>query len=372
MEQLAPHERVWVDKAFMTDDPIHGSFSCDECHGGNPSDGSWQTAHEGVIRDPSRERLDETCGACHSEIVKTHKTSLHATLEPYVKAIDLRSTRDRKKYQVMDQARKDHCITCHASCGECHISRPASVEGGLLDSHFFKKKPPMKETCTACHGSRVDREYFGKNEGIPPDVHRQNYFNCIKCHSGAELHGDGREYDHRYEVASAPQCVDCHESIYSDAGENVSQHLVHQNNVSCQVCHSMPYKNCYSCHVGRDSFDLKYFKTEPSEMDIKIGLNPLKSERRPETFVTVRHIPADHDLFSYYVDDALTNFDAAPTWKFATPHTIQRQTPQNSDCNNCHGNKELFLSTADVRPEYRTANRDVIVPPDMVPDRITR
>ena len=55
------------------------------------------------------------------------------------------------------------------------------------------------------------------------------------------------------------------------------------------------------------------------------------------------------------------HFDALPTWKYATPHNIQRTTPQNQECNNCHGQADLFLAADDVDPDELEANKDVIV-----------
>jgi thiosulfate/3-mercaptopyruvate sulfurtransferase len=72
-------------------------------------------------------------------------------------------------------------------------------------------------------------------------------------------------------------------------------------------------------------------------------------------------VPIDRDSFSYYGEDLLPNFDSLPTWKYATPHNIQRITPQNESCNACHGNDEIFLTADDVGPDELEANRDVIV-----------
>ena len=367
MEQLAPHEKVYVSKSWFANDPIHSGLGCEFCHGGDPDDDNWRTAHDGVYKDPSWENLDTSCGMCHAEIAKNFATSLHATLRPYEDVIRLRATPDTGKYETVNMARENHCTSCHASCGTCHISRPDEVEGGLLAGHSFVARPPMAETCTACHGSRIDREFFGKNEGMKPDVHQQRFMQCSDCHTADEMHGDGNEYENRYTVENGAQCVRCHESIYSEPTEYTAQHVIHRDLTSCQVCHSMPYKNCYSCHVGKDQNGLSYFKTEPSEMGFKIGLNPMQSDQRPERYVTVRHIPIDHGLFDYYLEDALSNFDLVPTWKMATPHTISRKTPQNESCNNCHGNRELFLQESDVRPEYLEANRNVVVPDMLVP-----
>ena len=53
MEPLAPHEKLYVDEEFLEEDVNHGEIGCDTCHGGDPDDPNWETAHTGLIRDPS-------------------------------------------------------------------------------------------------------------------------------------------------------------------------------------------------------------------------------------------------------------------------------------------------------------------------------
>lgn len=368
MEPLAPHEKIWVDSS-IAEDEYHGDLGCEECHGGDPSDPNWKTAHEGVVKDPSYPDPSYTCGACHESIAENYDKNLHVTLAPFKKMIDMRASDDPEVHKKVDQARKRHCSECHSSCGQCHISRPEAVDGGLLEGHLFQKKPPMHTVCTTCHGSRIEKEYMGKNEGIPPDVHKKKYFKCSKCHTAEEMHGDGKDYANRYEVENGPKCVDCHEDIYEPDADNPKNHWIHKDQVSCQVCHSMPYKNCYSCHVGTDKQGFKYYKTKPSKMQFKIGLNPLQSEKRPEEFITLRHVQVDQETFDFYVKDGLTDFDALPNWKLTTPHNIQRRTPQNKTCNSCHGKEVLFLLEKDVNPEDHKANKDVVVPPEKLPQK---
>jgi hypothetical protein len=368
VEPLAPHEKIFVDSE-IAEDENHGELGCHECHGGDPNEPDWSKAHKGVVKDPSYPDPSETCGSCHDDIAENYKTSLHVTLSPYKKMIDMRANTDKAVHAKVDEAREAHCTSCHSSCGQCHISRPEAVEGGLLEGHIFQKKPPMHLVCTACHGSRIQKEYFGKNKGMSPDIHQQKYFKCNKCHKADEMHGDGKDYANRYEVENGPKCVDCHQKIYEPKSENAKNHWIHKDQVSCNVCHSQPYKNCYSCHTGKDKLGYKYFKTKGSPLDFKIGINPLQSKKRPEKFVTVRHVPVDQDTFKFYVEDGLKNFDKLPTWKLATPHNIRRQTPQNKTCNSCHGNKDLFLLTKDVKEKYLKANKDVIVSTDMLPEK---
>ena len=365
---MAPHERVFVDPEFAEDEN-HGEIGCAECHGGNPEAPGFEAAHVGVVRDPSLLESERGCGACHDDIAETARTSLHVTLEPYRLTMEQRAGDDPAVRAKLAQARGAHCDSCHATCGQCHVSRPTSVGGGLLERHLFQKQPPTRTTCTACHGSRIEKEFFGLNEGVQADAHRLKRMECQACHTGAELHGDGKAYASRYAVAAAPTCLGCHEDILADGAPAAETHRQHREAASCEVCHAQPYKNCASCHVGRNEAGLAYFKTQANWLDIKIGRNPAPSPRHPEKFVVVRHVPVDRHTFDFYAEDALARFDRLPTWKLATPHNIQRKTAQNAECNNCHGSGKLFLRKADVVPAERNANRDVIVTDEQVPAR---
>jgi thiosulfate/3-mercaptopyruvate sulfurtransferase len=96
-------------------------------------------------------------------------------------------------------------------------------------------------------------------------------------------------------------------------------------------------------------------------MDFKIGRNPLRSEDRPWAYVLVRHVPVARDTFGFYGEGLLPEFADQPTWKYATPHNIQRETPQNQSCECCHCNEDLFLMADDVAADEIAANANVIV-----------
>jgi len=378
---LEPYEKVLVDSDFLDEDEdVHGQVSCEQCHGGNPESNDYKTAHKGVSKDPTYPDPSKTCGECHAmddegghpEIAGKNSSNLHVNLAPFKSKIYLRANSDPCVRDKIDSAMGTHCSACHSSCGQCHVSRPDSVEGGFIEGHLFQKTPPVDTNCTSCHGSRVGKEFHGENECVPADVHHlEACMGCKECHSGDEMHGIGvsKKPADRYEVANRARCEDCHTMADPEkpAGDSKAKelvhpsHAIHQGKVSCQVCHSMPYKNCYSCHVGKDKSGVPYFETEPSTMDFKIGLNPQVTEDRPEKYVTVRHIPISPKLFDFYVKDALTDMDKAPTWKFATPHNIQLKTPQNETCLACHGNNKLFLTKKDAESWEVKANKDVFV-----------
>ena len=364
MPQLEAWEQVFVsDEDFF--ETTHGDLGCIACHGGDGQSQGMAAAHTGMVRDPDS---IETCSSCHNDISTTDAMSLHSTLDGYLTVLAER-TGSEELSPGLELAFDNHCAGCHTSCGQCHVSRPTSAGGGLLDGHSFKNPPPMNLTCTGCHGSRINDEYKGKNATAdggmyPADVHfNPGGMACFDCHGDAEMHGDVPEQDHRYDDA-AVECIDCHPDVEGGADGN-QQHSIHSGNLSCQVCHSVDYKNCYSCHVQTSDEGTPYFKIEPSEMAFYIGKNAKPTEQRPWSYTVLRHVPIDPESFSFYGTNLLPEFDARPTFAPATPHNIQRNTPQNASCDTCHGNESLFLTADKVLPEELAANQDVIV--DVLP-----
>lgn len=395
-----PQVEAWR-KVFMSDaefmESTHGKIGCTLCHGGNSSSGyssieDKDFAHTGLVADPS----DISCSGCHYEIACVNEDSLHTTLSGMKYALETRGG-NLEEGSSLAIAFENHCAECHTSCGQCHVSIPDQSGGGFVYNHEFLGTPTMSYNCTACHGSRVGDEYTGGNVVCPDDecygeiyeyfcgifdgditiaadLHYEAGMKCSSCHT-SELHGSTEAVGTRYDNTDTIACVDCHEEVLTDAIEqhqqHVAQHVYHQDgdtSLSCQVCHSITYKNCYSCHVALDDNDLPY-RTSETEMGFKIGRNPLKSEHRPYDYVVLRHAPVSIDTFVYYGEGLLPDFDDLSTWKYATPHNIQLATPQNESCNACHGHDELFLRDEDVIDDEEAANQLVMV--EKAPDPVS-
>jgi len=335
--QVEAWQKVLVNADFT--ESTHGRMGCRTCHRGPDGENLFEVAHEGVVTDPSAgEAAVCANAACHGDVVETVRTSLHFTQNGYFTSYQARAgmALDDAGYAEMFAAR---CASCHGTCGQCHVSRPVSVRGGLVAGHTFLASPSQTENCTACHGSRVGDEFRGRNEGIAADTHRRRGMNCMDCHDGMELHGDGTTPEDRYANDAGPQCTACHEDADSPDAE-LAYHATHGGKVACQVCHSVSYRNCYSCHVQIEAQALRF----PSEMDFRIGRNVEPTQRRPYGYVVVRHVPVAPDTFEPWGLE-LADYDAVPTWRLATPHNIQKNTPQTESCDNCHGNLDLFLTT---------------------------
>ena len=369
MPPVEAWQKVFVDpEKFIASDPHAKVANCIQCHGGVGGTQDAAAAHKGVVTDPTAKAESATrlCGACHADITKTQVKSLHFDNHGYDTIIGQRL--NPAMQAAWDKAEANHCSSCHTTCGQCHVSQPTSVGGGLISGHQFKKVQAFTRTCTGCHGSRVNNEYTGRNEGLPADVHwTKAGMACFKCHTGAQLHGMTGQPSMRYDCKPAHACTDCHPNAVAGKGQ-VQQHNLHGDKLACQVCHSVAYKSCYSCHLQTNDKGQPFFKIEPSVMTFKIGLNPLKSTDRPWNYVVLRHAPVDPNSFGFYGKDILGKFNALPTWKYATPHNIERSTPQTKTCNGCHGNAAIFLNEKDLKPYELEANKSVIpakIPPAM-------
>lgn len=366
MAPVEPWERVWIDAETFTED-VHSYINCTECHAGQSVD-DFELAHDGlktsVVTSP------EVCGDCHVDNGFPAFESLHNTLKGYDTALYERSAPEH--YDALEEMEANHCNSCHATCGDCHVSTPSSAGGGLTDGHVFQASPSMSQNCTACHGSRVKDEFYGAHEETSSDVHFRNRMDCMECHSADEMHGmDMEGVDHRYDGEQSPACEDCHDDIAMGEDTEIRAHYRHQpDTMSCQVCHSQSYINCVNCHVEQNEDGLAFFTVEDNFMGFYIGRNPEITEERPYRYVPVRHVPIDPDSFSFYGENLLPNFDERPTWVYATPHNIQRVTSQAALCTHCHDNESVWLFEDAVAESELEANRDVIVEelPEMYDD----
>ncbi len=324
---------------------------------------------------PSSAVRDSICYDCHTGIVSRFEDSLHAQtrgISGHDEAIVLDragpETRD-VLLPVLDR----QCNRCHVTgCGDCHVSRPRQADGGLIDGHVFNRTPDSRFNCMGCHGSRVEREFLGTGESdvceLTADVHWDpGEMECVACHTGAWMHGQTQPFDDRYSNPSPPRCEMCHDA--SAAFMGIEYHDAHAHAdaavyLQCQVCHAQDYNNCVGCHVGEGDDGVGYYVNSGSYFDLKIGRNYLKSAEKPWDYVVVRRIPVVPDTFDEYVEGALTEFDVAPTFKYATPHSIARVTRQAASCEACHDDGSVFLTAEDLAAltaEEQRANAPVVV-----------
>jgi hypothetical protein len=372
----APHYEPY-DRVFMGGDGFdlykessHYTIGCVGCHNGTDGTDDKVLAHSGDFISHPSSNADAKCSKCHEQIVGNFHTSLHNGTGQKRKVTirsGLSGPEDFDKlpaHQIEGYTR--NCATCHGTCGNCHVVRPPIAGGGLSNGHNFEKKPDMVNVCVACHVSRGGHAYLGVAPGTKPDVHLTKLsFNCLSCHNGAELHGDGKVVEQRYAYDKLPACTDCHNGIQT---KNV-YHTVHYTDMNCQVCHSQDYNNCGSCHIHGEGARV------PSYLGYKIAVNPIPDVKTGYKFTLVRRTLAAPDNWEKYGVSQYANFDAFPTYNYASPHNILRWTsrtevaPGDACSYNCHvrhnggtvSNKNLYLFNSDLLEWEKTATGSITV-----------
>jgi thiosulfate/3-mercaptopyruvate sulfurtransferase len=396
VDPVDPWKKVYIELSEGTANTVGGldmhmaNLSCVDCHKGDPKQpNNKELAHKGFIKDPSdfikdaNGNLVNSCmgSGCHDNIANNYQHSLHQNLYGEKRMVALRSsvsTFEECPSSTVEGFNHE-CASCHATCGDCHISVPNSAGQGFLDDHRFKKTPDETNNCMACHGSRVSFDYLpNAEEGTHGDVHKEKGMDCLSCHSKKEMHsavGD-KENTHRYNYSELPSCEDCHSGL-SSANK---YHEKHMDDMTCFVCHSSKkYNNCTDCHVNHQWKTDDYYQANNPAEDFRIGINPL-TEHSEAKFALLRHIPIAPNSYSYWGEGSadLPAYDSHPSWKYTSPHNIQKitfmtDTTGEKKCyDNCHTkdgfgnseNKQYYLFKNYIQtnwPDEVNANRGVVV-----------
>jgi thiosulfate/3-mercaptopyruvate sulfurtransferase len=367
-----PYDRVYMGgdgyAAFQESD--HYAMGCVACHNGVDNTADKDEAHSGdFIAHPS-DVAAEKCGTCHNNTVARFETSIHNGTGQMRKVAMRNGGSSYEDFADLPQHQREgysqNCATCHADCGTCHVVRPPIKGGGLADGHNFIKTPDMLNVCVGCHTSRGGHAYLGVATGTVPDVHlTNNDFDCLDCHSGSEMHGDGTMVEQRYAYSRLPKCENCHSGI-NTAND---YHSAHYDDFNCQVCHSQDYNNCGSCHVHGEGARI------PAYQGFKIAVNPLPLIKPDYDLALVRRAPAAPDSWQEYGVSESSTFAALPTYNYTTPHNILKwtsrtQVEEGQTCAyNCHirneggtlVNKEYYLFEEDLLDWEVAATQSITV-----------
>lgn len=362
---------LYVDLKLMA---AHGDVDCISCHTqlNNTEEAATPNWHAATIRDPSADG-GQVCASCHGqEMVDTFKASLHFTMNGVAKGLCERLKQTPNSQELFDEIFFEPemymgCNTCHATCGQCHVSKPNITGGGLLNSHAFGKPSP-ESSCAPCHYENADYHQ-------EVDVHATKHgLSCLDCHTDlVEFHGrsladmpEGKlHYKGPDSKATGPietnmkndvvqvTCEQCH-------AEKVQDHPVkgvdHFSKMDCAACHSLPYSNCFGCHDGeKPEYVGAWGNGDPDTLNVKLGLSIPGDPNSKLT--TLNHAGMAEGAFGEGAPVIDTKNPATKSmWTAFASHFIAT-TPLVSDaakasgkmCDNCHnGNLEIFLQAKDL------------------------
>ena len=195
-ELLAPVETFKMD--------IHQKFglSCEDCHGGNPTEEDIDLAKDKTFKGtPKRSRIPEFCAFCHSDsrYIRRFNPSLR------IDQLNLYWTSKHGQLLKKGDTKVALCTDCHATHGIQAATHPKSWT--------FPWNIP--ETCSRCHS---DKDYM-KDYKIPTKQW-DDYKESVHAHALFEK-----------KDLSAPVCNDCHSNHGTSPPEITSIAYV------CRQCH---------------------------------------------------------------------------------------------------------------------------------------
>ena len=350
-----------VSNEFLS--TAHGSLGCITCHGGE-NVAVKEQAHTGMNPYPSRD-YEASCAACHSDVTSDFDTAIHFNLNGMKNGLaEFANVTSLSESPHHEENFDNDCYKCHATCGDCHVSRPKNFSQGLIAQHSFAATPSMEESCYACHNARNAGEFMGK-VGFGSDIHFEKGMTCMDCHPQSNFHGTGEIPKDMWNV-DLPSCIDCHKEQDPKTAKD-EMHSVHGDSLSCQVCHAQANNNCFECHLDENEEKTKLVSSSEMKIMFRVGLNPQVTEERPYKYVTLRHVPAQETMLEVVGDNMMPNFDQKVNWNYSPTHNIQKSTFQNESCEACHSNTKIWLKQEDLRQTDSKANEALIpkLPPSL-------
>ncbi|SDK20589.1 hypothetical protein SAMN04488540_12157 [Ferrimonas sediminum] len=360
----------------------HSALDCSDCHqaDGNKAK-SW---HPAIQADPTADG-GSVCSDCHGEeMVTNFRHSLHYTVNGVTKGLVERLAQTPDAQEIFDEMHhypEEGCNSCHATCGQCHVSQPDFAGGGLLNKHEFIKQPETEKTCETCHYENAET-----HREVDAHVTKHN-MTCLDCHSDVqEFHGrdikdipEGRLYNEGpngtktgpYEQTQKRdvikvKCEDCHQDKVADHTELLTGKAAlinHNEKLKCTACHTQPYTNCFGCHED-DTESVGTWETLKrvaqgalgqvgEDENIKLGLSVAGDPH--SKLVPLSHSAGASKDSKVVVD--LKNPETKSYWVPFAAHFVSKNPLATAEaraskrmCENCHNtDNDIFLKESDVQ-----------------------
>lgn len=249
-------------------------FGCAKCHGGNKFSTNINSAHEGIVKNPSRlEHVDTFCAQCHRDIAQRVKMSLMESQQGIKDVLKEQWGHKSVGFKSVEEGETLAENHFNKACASCHVNQHEEIfppeyakGGGCADCHRVGPKVPDKhpsfstqipsQNCLKCHNrsNRIGISYFGQFESegygtpykqgklsnkldegrffynLPADVHHEKAgLDCIDCHTEKGVMGDGKHNKHMEDAVDIT-CKDCHKPSFKEFLPNtLAQRLIDLN-----------------------------------------------------------------------------------------------------------------------------------------------
>jgi hypothetical protein len=304
-ETLASEEeaqRLFIEPSQT--ESLHGRLGCVTCHQGTPDTQDIETAHTGLVADPSL-YFHENCLLCHRDLPDEFPDD------------NLRAPHDQVVHGLAENLT---CSDCHGAVG--HGYDPVSGEviismAACLECHKERNLDVQSEDCNACHMEAP---------GWSPDM------DCATCHVKVS-YSESMQDPNLLAYAHAQEglvCLDCHEEAEL---QQVHEGVVPGTTTSKEARFSNEF--CFDCHVPNEhtSYPEIIERTEDyTVLGVKVNPHAYKVDPEaldPEGYKADPEAPDPHDTEQGELECNQC-------------HKIHQESPSLTSCYQCH-HDAIFL-----------------------------
>lgn len=369
--------------------------ACGQCHVAVPAVAS--TGAGQLIAGHRMNRTPDTannCCACHGSRVRNEYFGENQALRTRNVTYQPQLATTEGFAAAGAALQPDVHFSAGLGCSACHPS--SEMHGSGIAPAIDRYGIAGRVQCETCHASLVGSNAFhtaGHLEAVACQLcHAQPYKNCFGCHTqlspttGAYFTSNGTDPTWTARLTAYANGAPAWSSTTTYAASAVVTYAAVQ------------YKSLQASNLNHPpDTSPTWWQLVPAPgpdalMTFRAGFNPKYGvDPGAKRYAVLRHPPVDADVFTYTEEGGqmpglIPNLTALPTWKYASPHTILRNTAVTTDpdgagpqtaCGNCHSSRYSLFWLTDAQLDAQgwtsgaafetDANAGVVVPAPPAP-----
>lgn len=321
--------------------------ACGHCHVSVPN-----SAGGGLVAGHRMSRVPDTvnnCTACHGSRVKDEYFGQNqALLGRNLGAAAIPADHPLRTTTLQPDVHKAGGMGCEACHSKAEMHGAGAGPG--MDRYGITGRPQ----CVNCHAVAASNAFHTSThvQAMSCHVcHAQPYKQCYGCHT-QEQNGaaffTNNETDPTRAARRAVPAAWSSATTYA-AGVYVTYAGAEYRSLQASNVNHLPDEAASTWWVAQAA----PLPAGDALITFRVGRNPRFGEVGAPKYAVLRHVPIDGETFEYtlqgeQVEGLVPGLTQLPTWKFATPHNVLRQTAITSDpdgagpataCGNCHSSR---------------------------------